>query len=291
MSYLDRVDACNRYDLSRYLPFHVGDVQAGWVTKIRARHLKSYKDVFSVTRTGVAFREDLETAKARTKALKAIEKDLAASGQFPRLRGEVYAVKNTWRGPELLRMDRGLTSAFGVRAYGVHVNGYVRKRSGLHLWIGTRGMGRMTEPGKLDSMVGGGQPAGMSLMANVIKECDEEAGLSRRLAKTAVPVGALSYMCERDGGLRVDTLFAYDMEVPDDVTPRCQPSDDIEIERFDLMPLTKVLKLVRNTDRFKFNVNLVVLDFAVRHGALDPETEPAYQRIVNGLHVHRPEVL
>lgn len=39
------------------------------------------------------------------------------------------------------------------------------------------------------------------------------------------------------------------------------------------MPLREALRLVRTTDRFKFNVALVIIDFAIRHGMITPERE------------------
>ncbi|MDX2221814.1 MAG: DUF4743 domain-containing protein, partial [Rhodospirillaceae bacterium] len=201
---------------------------------------------------------------------------------FPALLGELYAVKPHWHAPEAMRLDRALVPAFGLRAYGVHVNGVVRTEAGPQLWIATRAADRLVAPGKLDNMVGGGQPAGLSLIDNVIKECAEEAGLSEAVARRARPAGAISYSFAAATGLRVDTLFVYDLELPADVVP---VNRDGEIARFDLMPLADVLSVVRDTDRFKFNVNLVILDFALRHGALDPASEPDYEAIAAGLHL------
>jgi hypothetical protein len=42
--------------------------------------------------------------------------------------------------------------------------------------------------------------------------------------------------------------------------------------------------LLRNTDRFKFNVPLVLIDFFIRHGFLSPDNEPDYPELVRGLH-------
>ncbi len=41
------------------------------------------------------------------------------------------------------------------------------------------------------------------------------------------------------------------------------------------MPAAAVLERIRNSFDFKFNVNLVMLDFAVRHGILPPD-DPEY---------------
>ena len=39
------------------------------------------------------------------------------------------------------------------------------------------------------------------------------------------------------------------------------------------MPIAEVLRIVRKTDRCKFNVGLVIIDFAIRHGLITPENE------------------
>ncbi|WP_299624144.1 hypothetical protein [Pelagibius sp.] len=41
--------------------------------------------------------------------------------------------------------------------------------------------------------------------------------------------------------------------------------------------------MVRDSESFKFNVALVTIDFALRHGVLDPDSEPDYQAIVEGM--------
>jgi hypothetical protein len=81
-------------------------------------------------------------------------------------------------------------------------------------------------------------------------------------------------------GIRDDVMFVYDLEVPDHFTPS---NGDGEIAGFELMPLADILERIRTTADFKFNVNLVILDFAVRHGALRPD-DPEYLDIVDGLH-------
>lgn len=282
MSFLDKIDACNCWDRARFVPFVAAGAQVGWLTPERAAELRTYTDIFTPAGGGVAMRAALGTPAARTRAIAAIAPALVAGGGFPALRGELYAVKNRWREKERLRLDRGLAPAFGVRAYGVHVNGFVRRRDGLHLWIGTRAADRPIDPGKLDNMVAGGQPAGLSLMENVVKECREEAAIGAARARTARPTGVITYCCARDGGLRADTLFCFDLEMPRDEKPK--PSE--EITGYELMPAQEALRLVRTTGRFKFNVALVIVDFAIRHGLITPDTTPDFEAIVAGLHVY-----
>ena len=75
-------------------------------------------------------------------------------------------------------------------------------------------------------------------------------------------------------------LFVYDLELPADFTPK---NSDGEIVDFELMPAEAVVERVRTTDDFKFNVNLVILDFAMRHGLIAVD-DPEYLDVATGLH-------
>jgi hypothetical protein len=85
---------------------------------------------------------------------------------------------------------------------------------------------------------------------------------------------------ETELGIRDDVLFVYDLELPAEFVPK---NTDGEIVDFTLMPADSVIERVRTTDDFKFNVNLVILDFAVRHGLLRAE-DPEYLDVASGLH-------
>ena len=74
--------------------------------------------------------------------------------------------------------------------------------------------------------------------------------------------------------MRDDVLFVYDLEVPADFEPK---NRDGEFSGFTLMPAAAVLERIRTSSDFKFNVNLVILDFAVRHGILRPD-DPGISR-------------
>ena len=195
-------------------------------------------------------------------------------------RGEPYAVTSAFGAPALFVMERAAVPLFGVRAYGVHMNGYVRKNGSVFMWIGRRARNKPTYPGLLDNMVAGGLPHGMTALACVVKECAEEAGIAEDWARRAVPVGAITYCAETQEGLRPDVQFCYDLELPAGFTPVCR---DGEIEAFALLPIGEVAAIVRDSERFKFNCNLVVIDFLVRHGMVGPDA-PDYVAIVQGLH-------
>jgi 8-oxo-dGTP pyrophosphatase MutT (NUDIX family) len=279
MSYLHHIRTCNDHDLSGFRPFHVGADRVGWVRHELAGRLTRFPDVFVVEPDRVSLLAALGNFESRSKALARVIDALVAEGAIPSLRHEDYPIVTSWGQPPLLKIDRAAVAHFGVRSFGLHVNGFVRRADGLHLWIGKRATDRGVAPGKLDNMIAGGQPIGLTLDENLIKEAQEEAGLPAEAAQRAVPVSVVSYLMENPAGLKPDTLFVYDLEVGEDFVPQ---NNDGEVDHFMLWPLDKVARLVRDTEDFKFNVNLVIIDFLIRHGYLKPE-EPDYPDIAIGL--------
>ncbi|MFN2169608.1 MAG: DUF4743 domain-containing protein, partial [Anaerolineae bacterium] len=61
--------------------------------------------------------------------------------------------------------------------------------------------------------------------------------------------------------------------------PRCT---DGEVDAFYRLPVAEVARLVSDTDEFKLNCNLVIIDFLVRHGMISQD-DPDYIPILRGL--------
>jgi 8-oxo-dGTP pyrophosphatase MutT (NUDIX family) len=197
-------------------------------------------------------------------ALFDISKDLSARG-LHRWRGEIFDVRAVPGGAVLARIDRGGLPVFGIAAEGVHVNGLVSRADGLHVWVARRAANKALDPGKLDHIVAGGIPAGFGAMATLVKEAAEEAAIPADLARRAVPVGTIAYAMERPEGLRRDRLYCYDLMLPEGFTPR--PNDG-EVAGFELWPIARAVAAVRDSDEFKFNVNVVMIDLFLRTGAI-----------------------
>ncbi len=281
MSFLDRIRECNTRDMTRYRPFIVAHTRVGWVRADMAAALERHREVFTVEPDAVRVDEGLTDCASRTAAVEGVLRRVAKEHRLLTVwRDEPYPVTTAFGAEPLLLMERAAIPLFGVRAYGVHVNGYVRRESRLFMWIARRSRDKPTYPGLLDNMVAGGQPFGISLRENLAKESHEEAGIPRSLAEHAVATGAITYCAEMPEGLRPDVQFCFDLELPEEFTPA--PHDD-EIERFMLRPIEEVAATVRDTREFKFNCNLVIIDFLLRHGLIDPD-DADYLAIVQGLH-------
>jgi 8-oxo-dGTP pyrophosphatase MutT (NUDIX family) len=279
MSFLDHIATCNTYRAEDFRPLRLGATRIGWVRHDNAAMLQGFPDVFEVTEREVVLIAG-GGFDALSAAVDGVIETLVAEGRIDKWRHEDFAVMPRWGEAPLFKLDRGAVSFFGTRSYGVHINGVRRDGDALKLWIGRRAADKKVAPNKLDNMVAGGIGHGHGLVETMIKEAGEEADLPPALASRAVPVGALTYRMATKLGMREDVLFVFDLDIPADFTPR---NTDGEIAEFHLMPAREVVARVRESDDFKFNVNLVIIDFAMRNGLIVPDDEPDYLAIVTGL--------
>ncbi len=241
------------------VPFRLGDEPVGWVLAEAAPLVVAQG--FGCHRAGEA------VVLPGGEDLPGLALAVGATGAF-RWRGEAFDVRGDCDGRVLSTVDRGALPYFGIRGEGVHVNGVVRRADEVFLWVARRAAGRPLDPGKLDHVFAGGIAAGMDPAATLVKEGADEAGFSPEVVARAVYAGSLRYVTLRPEGLRRDRIHCYDLVLPEDVVPAAA---DGEVEAFALWPVARVIDALRETDLFKFNVALVLIDFLLRWRLL-PET-------------------
>lgn len=279
MSLTDRLHHCMLQDLSGFRPWSIDGRKIGWLRQDVAETLRHFPSVFVVEDERVTLQAHVDQFDYRTAAIGEVTRALVDLGIVQGWRNESFAVAAAYGETPLFRLERAAVPVFGVKAYGVHLNGFVRMADGIKLWVGRRADNRPIEPGKFDNMVAGGLPFGLDPMSNLIKESAEEAGVPESLARQARPVGAIAYRMVHQGFLRQDTLFVYDLELPETFQPT---NTDGEIADFRLMSLDEVMAILDSSEAFKFNVAPVVIDFLIRHGYLTP-ARPDYVDLAIGL--------
>lgn len=280
MSFLDHVRACNAHSLVDFVPFRVGTARVGWIRRPLSLELMRFGTLFHVFEDLVHLDPGLRSAEDRTRAVADALEVLAEDGLISRLRGERYPVIERLGAEPLFEMDRGAVTEFGIVNRGFHLNGLVGSGDATRMWVARRAPTKTTFPGKLDNMVAGGHPAGLSARENLLKECAEEAGIPAGLAARAVPVSMVSYTMEVPEGLRRHAFWSYDLDVPEEFVPEAV---DGEVDSFTLMPVDEVARIVETSDAFKYNCNLVIIDWLMRTGRIDPE-HPDFHAIAVGLH-------
>ncbi|CAM9568541.1 unnamed protein product [Chrysoparadoxa australica] len=290
MPLLAAVRRCNSYDMRNYLPVVAAGQHVGYMAKSMAEELKPYVG------TAVEFEDEANrfggeadqvvnlvpyaiTMSERSLVLAALVSQMVTTGVIPAktLRDELQDVRPfnqlCMSTAPVIQMERAAMIYFGIPGHATHVNGWVRADDGTpeKMWVGLRSASKATYPGRLDQMVAGGQPAGLSYRENVEKECLEEACVPVDLVGSLKPVGQVSYRYATRKGLSTKVLSIYDLELPPDFVPY---NADGEVDEFMLMTMDEVLTSI-STDlpRWKPNSALCVVDFAVRHGHITPDSK------------------
>lgn len=280
-AYLDCVDRNNRHDLSSVLPFMIDGKILGYITKGFGDHLsKDYPDAFLRTPSEITFSPEISTFEERTAFFDTLLDELLLKGLIEKPRDEYYAIAENFGDTPLFKIKRGASPYFGFKNYGLHLNAYVKRPDGLYMWIAKRSGQKNVAPHKLDQMVAGGQPYGLSIAENLEKESFEEAHLLPEQLAEAKSVGVLRYRRQTGYKFRRDYIFTYDLELTDDFFPQ---NNDGEVDSFQLMSLQEIISHLEAPDDFKFNSALVIIDFFIRHGIIKPD-EPGYFNLTQRLY-------
>lgn len=281
--FLAHIDACNRWDPVDFLPWRLGGEVLGWVRPGFAEILCTLGDApsgggdaFTRTTDGLCWQAETLNPEQRSACLAEQAQRLHAQGVLPAPQGEGYPVTPGRRDQARCLIDRAYAPWFGTRAFGQHLNGYVRGPEGLELWVARRAANRRHYPNRLDNTVAGGLPDGISLRDNLRKECYEEAGLPAAIADQARSVSAISYCRATRAGLKPDIMYCYDLELDAD---QALAGTDGEVAGFEHWPIRQVLETVRDSEAFKLNCNLVIIDFLIRHSLITPE-DPDYFELI-----------
>jgi len=298
---MEKINYCNSFHMMGTQacpypsPFVLCGKKIGLITEKVIRELEKHPTVFQVVRDlftnkvkFVTMSPDLKEEEERSRKFDNIlrewkKKELSKERIFKVLKGwtgEQIAVKDQFSGDTLLKCEKVASSLFGFRTYGVHINGYVRNDQGeVYMWIARRSAESTPEifAQKLDNTVAGSIECGYSILDTVTKEC-KQAGILADTARQARPAGIISYCCENAAGISPETQYVYDLELPRSF----EPTPDLEkVQEYYLLPVKEVKELIA-TNEFKPNCALVLLDFFIRHGAIDPDTEPKYLQFSQG---------
>src|SRR4029077_7488702 len=132
----DHIKRCNNADLTQFEPWFIAGRRAGFLHRDFAPIVATRSKLF--VRGDRTWHLDpvLDTPQKRSEAVRAFLLELREQGHFGRLwRDEAYPVTWEFRDPPLMTMERAAVPWFGVRAFGPHMTGFVRRRDGLHVWV------------------------------------------------------------------------------------------------------------------------------------------------------------
>jgi hypothetical protein len=283
ISFLDKINYCNQFNPAHFFAFRVNGQQVGYIEKKNAAALLQESRVFYFQDDAIYLAEELSTPDQRTAAVEQVVIALQNAGVIRRWGNEYYPVSIRFHQPPFFTLQRCAAPFFGIRTYGTHLNGYTLKNGIPWMWIARRASHMNVLPGKLDNLAAGGLPIGLSPDDNMRKETAEEAQLPASIIGQMKSVSMVSCLRETAVGASPDTLFVYDLQLPENSIS--QPGLD-EVESIALHSMEDLFYWVSETDEFKYNSGLVIIDFLIRHGQLRTD-HPDYIEIVHHLR-HNP---
>ena len=256
---------------------YIGHQKVGLVPAIVVSHLRS-TPLFTVTNDRVDMLGD--SCDKRSKDMNDLLCKWRAGKIFKTLggwRNELFRVYGE-SGACLLEIERSGILLFGFRSFGCHLNGYTASGK---MWVQRRSKTKQTWGGFLDNIVGGGLGFGLPT-ANMQKECWEEAGISKELSACVKSAGCVSFWYASEGWT-AHTEYTFDLLVPESFIPK--PIDG-EVDSFHLLDEKQVTEKLINHE-FTPESSAVILDFMIRHGKIDADTEPLIA-IMDQIHVSFP---
>jgi 8-oxo-dGTP pyrophosphatase MutT (NUDIX family) len=253
------------------LPFYVKEHIVGWLRPSFADLLRRWPHVFDVNPAYVTLKAKPDTAAGRTAAMAEVTQELAKDGVIRGWRDELVSIYPHYGMPELLRIERAASRHFGIMGYGAHVNGFTRVRGLANVWVSRRSPDKSVDPDKLDNLVGGRIPAGLTVDETLRKEAWEEAGLAPSLLGDLNCVSAVRVEYSVPEGLHREILFVHDLWLPPDFRPANQ---DGEVSEIRLVPVEEGVQSIL-TGEFTLDAGAVMIDGLLRLGAVLPE-DPQY---------------
>jgi len=249
-----------------YEPFVVADHVVGWVTPERAQRLTHWPQFFRRRDRALELAPSVDTPQARTEAIAAVARTLAAEGALSAWRDERYAVAASPGEEALFELERAAARYFGIHTFAAHANGLTGDEDRWRMWLARRSPVKAIDPGLLDNLVGGGIAAGSDAAATLIKEAWEEAGLAKSLSRQAQCAGSVDICRATSDGLQRETICVYDLWLPADFAPANQDGEAVEHR---LCAPEDVLAVLA-TDDITADASLVIVDFLIRHGHIPP---------------------
>ncbi len=232
-------------------PLTVAGKVAGWITAKATSHLDGLP--------GIHIEDEavhIRAVAGQRKSLNAVMADLAVTlkdtGCLRTWRDELLDVIG--EGRRLGVIERAAVRPLGLLTKAVHLNAWAPDGK---LWIARRALSKSTDPGMWDTLVGGLACAGESLDLSLLRESNEEAGLTAGDIENRSPLRVILRMHRRlPEGYQVEDVLVSDCILDESVTPR---NLDGEVSDIRLVGMEELWSMVE-AGEFTREAELVILE-------------------------------
>lgn len=232
-------------------PVTVCNRLCGWATADACQVLQGLKDV-QVTAEGLHIAWGLQPGSKVNALLAQIAVSLDRAGLVKAWRDELL---NVFANTEIVgAVERGAVRPLGLITQAVHLNAWSHDGK---LWVAKRAPNKPTDPNKWDTMVGGLAVAFESLETSLLRESEEEAGLSEHHLQNRGALRTLLRMYRRlPEGYQVEDVLISDCVLSPEVIPQNQ---DGEVSETRLLSIGDWWEMMQ-TDVFTLEAEMVLID-------------------------------
>ena len=263
---LSALQTAFRYCAEDWLPLRLNGLALGFVNEVWRKHLiRDWPNLLHEDSDGLHLFTDNWIEMGRQ--LEQLARRWHDAGLFGGWRNERFDVWSADDRQILFALERSAFRPLGLHSKAVHINGLNPCADGWRFLIARRSSHKAVDPGKLDNLTGGGIAAGETPEAAMRREGREEAGLPPELLDTAAPAGRIMSLHTVKRGLHRESLYLYDIILPDGFTPQNQ---DGEVAAFAAMDAHAVADAVIRGEMTN-DAALVTLDLFRRCGLLSPQ--------------------
>lgn len=155
-------------------------------------------------------------------------------------------------------IERAALRPMGLLTRAVHLNAWTPDG---RLYVARRASTKSTDPGMLDTLVGGLSAAGESLDTSLLRESQEEAGLLPDMLVNRTPIRVITRMHRRlPEGYQVEDALVSECVLDAAV---CPANQDGEVSEILMLSIDEVWSRIL-ADEFTLEAELVVLDCLMR---------------------------
>lgn len=239
-----------------YIPWWYAQQLMGWLPPARAQWLQQH-----FAQDFLPDRDGLRCTATNRIQLNALLQRVALAlyevGSIRHWRAETQTVRSS-SGVACGELERSAFRPLGLTSQAIHLNAYTANGE---FWIGRRAAHKPSEPNRLDTLVAGGMQEGESAWQTLRRESVEEAGLQAEVLANVQFAGTGLCQCAVKDGLHRETVFIFDVCVPEDWRPSNQ---DGEVAAFYLYRPNQIIEAVL-AGEFGKDAGLITLDCLYRH--------------------------
>lgn len=236
-------------------PLTVGGRVAGWITSNATQCARSLDGIY-VSDEAVHIGQMTSSRAVLNRRLAEMAECMRDAGYLRGWRNETLNVIG--EGRCLAEIERSAVRPLGLLTHAVHLNAWTPDG---RLWVARRALSKTTDPDLWDTLVGGLSSSGEQLEDSLLRESNEEAGLTPQDIENRSALHTILRMHKQvPEGFQVEDVLVSECVLPESVTPRNLDGEVSEIRAVTINDLWQMMQ----DNVITLEAELVIIDSLLR---------------------------